>query len=214
MREMIPEVFGLPDPEIVLPNPDVIDYSLPVAKKAPRPRVVFLARLDPVKRPWLFVELARRFPQTEFLMLGQNFVANSSTWLPEKMPDNIKAMGNVSGARKLELIGSSWALINTAIHDESAVSNLEALACETPLISYIESDQLASRFGICLGYDTGDGLDSMDRLVGALERVLDDHEWRQRAGKEGRAWVMGEHNTHNFLCSFKSICAQCGVRGS
>jgi len=213
MRGMVPEVFGLPDPRFVLPNPDIIAYDRPLSAKTEHPRVVSVARLDPVKRPWLFVELARQCPDVEFLMLGRNFVDENLSWAPARWPPNLKMMGNVSGDEKLDLISSSWALINTAIHDESAVSNLEALACETPLISFIESDELATRFGICLGYDTGDGLASLPKLKGALRKLLGDHDLRTRLGRAGRDWVTAEHTSTGFLESFVSACRSNRVAG-
>ena len=65
----VPGTYGMePTPLAFLPNPMGV---VPGRKRTSKtPRVVFLGRLDPIKRPWVFVELARRFPSTEFLMLG------------------------------------------------------------------------------------------------------------------------------------------------
>jgi glycosyltransferase involved in cell wall biosynthesis len=52
--------------------PNIVDLEARVGRKSDQPRVIFLGRLDPIKRPWLFVELGRRFPRVEFLMLGQS----------------------------------------------------------------------------------------------------------------------------------------------
>src|SRR4029079_3159984 len=65
-----PGTYGFdPGPLALLPNP--IDVARQPEPKAPAPRVAFLARLDPYKLPWIFVELARAFPGVEFRMLGQ-----------------------------------------------------------------------------------------------------------------------------------------------
>ncbi len=211
MNDMIPAVYGLPKSGVILPNPDIIDYNKLPAPKSEKPRVISLGRLDPLKRPWLFLELARRFPSVEFLMLGKGFYKGSGAWTPDDVPPNLRLMGNLKGPEKLELLSSAWVLVNTAIHEESAVSMLEALACETPIINFIESDGLSDRFGICLGYDTGSGLTSIPRLSNALDGLLNDGARREELGKSGRQWVMREHNTKNFLSSFESICRTCGV---
>jgi len=52
--------------------PNIVDIRMKNITKSETPRVIFLGRLDPIKRPWLFVELARAFPAVEFLMLGQS----------------------------------------------------------------------------------------------------------------------------------------------
>jgi glycosyltransferase involved in cell wall biosynthesis len=49
-------------------------------------------------------------------------------------------VGHVDGLEKTEILSSSWALINTSIHEGLAVSFLEALQCETPLISSVDPD--------------------------------------------------------------------------
>ena len=211
MDSMLPDVFGLPASGVVLPNPDVIDYGAPRVAKATHPRIVSLARLDPVKRPWLMLELAQRRPDVEFVMLGQHFVTGEGGWVPSPPPPNVRFLGHVDGQEKRDLLASAWLLVNTSIHEESAVSILEALACGTPVVSFIESDGLSARFGTCLGYDTGSGMASLTRLVGAVDNLLADDARRIVLGEQGRRWVMGEHNTAKFLASFRTICAASGL---
>jgi glycosyltransferase involved in cell wall biosynthesis len=212
MRAKIPGTFGLPPSDHVLPNPDVVDYAQVQPARSKRPLVVSLGRLDPVKRPWLFIELARHFPEVDFVMLGKPFVEGSGGWQVGEVPANLKLMGNLAGAAKRAVLSQAWVLVNTSIHEESAVSMMEALAHEVPVISYIESDQISQRFGICLGYDTGDGLASLPRLRAALAELLQNHERRQHLGRLGRQWVMAEHHTRAFLDQFVRIAAAAGVK--
>ena len=66
-----PGTYGVdPGRLALLPNP--IDVSREPGPKASRPRVLFLGRLDPIKRPWLFAELARSFGDVDFVTLGQS----------------------------------------------------------------------------------------------------------------------------------------------
>lgn len=211
MRDKIESTFGLPASEFELPNPDVVDYKAVRVQKRPRPTVVSLGRLDPVKRPWLFIELARLFPDVDFLMLGKNFVDGERGWRPSDVPPNVRLLGNVTGKEKLDILSEAWVLVNTAIHEESAVSMLEALAHEVPVISFIESDGISQRFGRCLGYDTGTGMASLPRLSEALKELLVDHDRRREFGRRGRIWVMEEHNTSEFLSSFNRICKALGL---
>ncbi len=212
MRAKNTSVYGLPPSDLVLPNPDLVDYPAVRIKKAPRPTIISLGRLDPVKRPWLFVELARHFPEADFLMLGKHFINEPGGWQPGRLPDNLRMLGNVSGQPKLDILSSAWVLVNTSIHEESAVSLMEALAHEVPVISFIESDGISARFGRCVGYDTGTGLQSVPRLVEALRELLENHEEREQLGRAGRRWVMAEHNTTNFVNSFLEIALSVGVK--
>src|SRR5205807_10440094 len=128
--------------------PNIVDIDAGEVIKNQQPRVIFLGRLDPIKRPWVFVELARRFPGVEFLMLGQSHFRGRGSWVPRQLPENTKLLGHVDGEQKLHLLSSAWVLVNTSIHEALPTSFLEALACETPLLSCTNLEGIVSRFGI------------------------------------------------------------------
>ncbi|MCA1802137.1 MAG: hypothetical protein LC662_06730, partial [Rhodothermaceae bacterium] len=83
------DTYGLPESPLVLPNPDVIDYSKYTARPSSHPRVVYLGRFDPIKRPWIFLELARKFPTVEFVMMGRNHFECKGGWCPDSIPENV-----------------------------------------------------------------------------------------------------------------------------
>jgi glycosyltransferase involved in cell wall biosynthesis len=203
--------YGLPASDLVLPNPDVVDYRRDRGRQSERPRVVFLGRLDPIKRPWLFLELARRFTEVEFLMLGSNQQqGKAGAWQPAEIPSNVRMPGHVTGEEKLRMLESAWVLVNTSIHEESPVSVLEALASETPVLSFEDWGAIASRFGATIGQHPGTGMTGLDELARMLSRLLDDHDWRQSLGRKGRAWVMQEHSTERFIRCFADAGAATG----
>lgn len=197
-----PELYFLPNIINLKPHP---------AGKSATPLVVFLGRLDPYKRPWLFVELARRFPSAEFVMLGQAHFTGAGAWTPEDLPANVKMQGHVGETAKEELLSSAWVLVNTSLHEGLAVSFLEALACETPLLAGRDPGGVTSRFGVCVGQWNGDGLDALPLYEKGLRQLLDDAELRQRLGREGREWVNATHSRDTFLDAFARLCQSVGV---
>lgn len=210
LAEKVPATYGVTPPAVsFLPNP--VDLNPGRVSKSERPRVVFLARLDPYKRPWLFAELAGRFPEIEFLFMGHSHFEGEGTWRPEGLPSNARLLGHVDGAEKQRLLSSAWALVNTSIHEGLAVSFLEALACETPVVSCLNPEGVVARFGSYVGRCDGDGLASLPRFEEALGRLLSDAETRARLGREGRAWVNETHNPARFLDAFRSLCARAGL---
>jgi glycosyltransferase involved in cell wall biosynthesis len=211
IRDKLAATYGM-DGEHVLPNPDVLDYASVDTTKHPTPRVVFLARLDPYKRPWLFVELARRFPHVEFLALGREHFHGPGSWQPEDLPPNLKMLGHVDGAEKVRILSSAWVLVNTSIYEESPVSMLEALACETPILSCVDSGGLAERFGVYTGRFDGAGMESAPAFEAGLRRLLDNAAARERLGREGRAWVRREHTTRRFIGAFGALAEAAGIR--
>lgn len=208
-RELIAKArgYGVQPAEVTF-LPNAVDPFPGEVVKSPHPRVVFLGRLDPIKRPWLFSKLAERFPQVEFLFMGPSHFKGAGAWSSTNPPDNVKLMGHVDGAEKWQALSSAWALINTSIHEGLAVSFLEALACETPLISCQNPEDVVSRFGYYVGRWDGDGLDALPHFSEALDRLLQDTETRTRLGKEGRAWVTETHNPTSFLSAFHDLCSR------
>ncbi|MDR4467892.1 MAG: glycosyltransferase family 4 protein [Nitrospira sp.] len=194
---------------IFLPN--IVDLKPGKVTKHPKPRVIFLARHDPIKRPWLFVELARRLPRVEFLMLGQSHFRGPGSWEPSGLPNNLVMVGHVDGEEKRKLLSSAWVLINTSIHEALATSFIEALACETPLLCCTNQEELASRFGIFTGRYDGDGVQSLPRFTIGLQELLEDRDRRTSLGQRGREWVEHTHNEENFLAAFGELCGAAGV---
>lgn len=193
----------------VLPN--IIDLDPEDAGKSPSPSVAFLGRLDPYKRPWLFAELAGHFPEVEFLVLGQAHFPGSGAWQPRDLPDNVRLLGHVGEAEKRRILASAWALVNTSHHEGLAVSLLEALGCETPLLASVDPEGIVSRFGIYVGDWGGTGEEVMPHFVAGLSRLLEDKALRLGLGKQGRAWVERVHSAQEFVSAFGTLCSRAGV---
>jgi glycosyltransferase involved in cell wall biosynthesis len=191
--------------------PNIIDLDAGTVTKHPQPRVVFLARLDPYKRPWLAMKLAQQFPEVEFLFLGQAYVRGEGAWEPGPLPANVRLLGHLDGDEKVHVLSSAWALVNTSIHEGLAVSFLEALACETPVLSCQDPERVVSRFGIYTGRCDGDGLDGLPRLTEGLRQLLRDGERRSELGRSGRQWVARTHSRARFLEAFGALRARAGV---
>lgn len=207
LADKISCTYGVTPPEVFfLPNP--VDLVPGTVRKSARPRVVFLARLDPVKRPWVFIKLAEQFPEVEFLLLGQSHFEGEGAWQPTDVPANVRLLGHVDGEEKRSILASAWALVNPSIQEGLAVSFLESLACETPIISCQNPGDVAARFGAYVGRFDGDGLDALPRFVEALHQLLRDTQTRLRLGEEGRAWVTETHSPSSFLQAFRALCTR------
>jgi glycosyltransferase involved in cell wall biosynthesis len=212
LRYKTPETYGLPPSDYELPNPDVTDYSATRVPKSDRPRVVYLGRLDPIKRPWLFIELAKHFPGVDFLVMGQPYFEGSGAWQPEALPDNVQLLGHLSGQEKIDLLSSAWALVNTSIHEESPVSVLEALACDVPVLSCTDWGEIVTRFGVFVGRFDGSGMDAVPALASGLSRLLTNERERRALGRLGAKWVRSQHNTDRFVGAFRTLCHELRVR--
>lgn len=191
--------------------PNIVEIEPPVTPRTERPRVVFLGRLDAVKRPWVALALARALPAVEFLLLGASYVEGRNAWRPADVPPNVRLLGHVDGEEKARALASAWALLNTSIHEALAVSFLEALRCRTPLLACVDPGGIVSRFGVFAGEWPGDGLGAVPALAAGLERLIEDAALRERLGAAGRAFVSQTHTRAAFLAAFRRLAAEMGV---
>ena len=202
--------FGVEQPERILMLPYPVKPPSSLIVKSKEPTVLFLGRLDPVKRPWIYVEIARRFPKVVFLVAGTAHATGPGAWTPEHVPDNVVFLGHIDGAQKERVISESWVLINTSIHEAMPVSYIEALQAETPVIGCQDPDQIASRFGRFVGRWDGSGLDSVESFGTALQSLLDDRSSRGQLGRAGREWALATHTEQRFLTAFSRVAQAAG----
>jgi glycosyltransferase involved in cell wall biosynthesis len=208
--ERMRETYGMTTPVHFLPN--IVPAPAVPVEKAERPRVVFLGRLDPIKRPWIVFALAERMPEVEFVVMGQAHFSGKGAWAPASIPANLQLAGHLEGAEKSRLLGSAWLALTTSIHEAVAFSFFEALAHRTPMVSGVEMGGLPARFGAYVGRFDGSGMDGLGAFEQALRGLLADHERRERLGGDGQAWVARVHNRDAFVDAFAGLCAQAGLR--
>lgn len=161
------------DPEF-LPTPVEIPQRI---EKAPTPTVCFVSRWDKRKRPELFFELARSFPDVRFLAAGQSRNAEYDQYLRRTYGDlpNLELLGFIDQFRSNELsqlLGKSWILVNTAAREGLPNAFIEACAHGCAILSAVDPDGFASRFG----YQAHD-----DDFAAGLHYLLENDRWRTLA---------------------------------
>ncbi len=177
------ELYGLEEAPGFLPNPVEVPGRIP--EKADEPTVCFLGRFDGEKRPEVFFELARRFPNVRFVALGRAHDDSRDRRLRQLYggTPNLELPGFLSGQAKERVLGSSWILVNTSVSECLPVSFLEAAANGCAILSFHDPDGFASNFG----HHVVDG-----DLDEGLRSLLQDDAWRA-AGERGFAYVSDVH---------------------
>jgi len=209
--------YELPETEVsLLPNP--VPCPADIGEAASRPTLAFVGRLDPVKRPWIALELARRFPLVDFAFLGiSNF--------PERMEErlragralpNVRFLGVVDGAQKEHAFASAWGLVNTSVHEGVPISFLESFARARPVISCVDPLGMVSRFGYFAGEIPAEGMseEAIGRLSVQVRRFLADDGERARRGREARAFVEREFSFDSFAAGRRTVLEGLHVRRS
>lgn len=175
MLPKIKEIYRLRQQPDFLPTPvSIPDHIV----KSPSPMVLMMSRLDPRKRPELFLSLADKFPDVDFHIAGKSRVPQYEMDLRAHWKrDNIIFHGFVDQFRDTlhhDLMQKSWILINPAIREGLPNSYLEAAAHQTAILSHVDPDGFASQFG----YHA-----ATDDFEEGLNMLLKDAHWKEQAMK-------------------------------
>jgi glycosyltransferase involved in cell wall biosynthesis len=214
LTERAERTWGIKINPYYLPNP--LPFSeRPAVPLTKRPSLLFLGRLEAVKRPWMVFELARKFPGIDFYIAGSvRALAEDINRIIEKYKhlDNLIFEGLVDGPRKAELFTQSWGFINTSVHEGFPVTFQESFYYGKPVISCQNPDGLTERFGYFTGEILGEGLDavSMDKFSSKIQEFLNDPE-RGRKGRSAQQYVEETHSFRSFEKQLEEILVKEGV---
>jgi glycosyltransferase involved in cell wall biosynthesis len=174
-----------------------------------KPTVCLLGRLDPIKRPWIFFELAKKFKNVDFLVCGRSSYPKVMNPIIEQYQsvENLKFLGLVEGENKADILSKSWVIVNTSIHEGLPCSFEESFAYGTPIISSVNPDDLVSKFGFYTGENVGYGTDepTMKRFQEGLDKLLSDKKELERLGLEAREYIEKIYNFDVFEKSLRNI---------
>lgn len=151
LRDKVRRMYRLREPAGFLPN--LIDVPSELPDKSPIPTLTYIARWDKRKRPWLFLDLARRFPQYRFVAVGRSEDANYDARLRRAYGGigNLEMPGFVDRFadeyRMQGILRDSWVLVNTAAREGLPLTFLEAGAFGCAILSAVDPDGFATRFG-------------------------------------------------------------------
>ena len=212
LNSLASELYNLPadTPIQYLPNPIDIDlnFRFDVSKK--KKQVIFLGRLEAQKRAWLFCEIAKKMPEYEFFVLGQFFryKEDNQRMIGKYMNGDIKNLhfvGHIDGAEKVKLISESRVLCSTAVWEGIPISWLEALSYGTLLVSDLERENLATRFGKFVCEIAGDGFDGVDKFIPAIRELMENDELYSEKAIEAIEYIRKVHNIPRFIRDMKDV---------
>lgn len=181
LNRRLQRIHGFQEPLETLPTPIAVPEAV---DKSPRPLVAFVGRWDRRKRPELFFSLARQFPDVRFVAVGRAQDERYERFLREKFGrlPNLDLRGFVDqfeSSALSELLSRSWILVNTAVREGVPTSFLEAMAHRCAILSYVNPDDIATRFG----YHA-----TQDDFPQGLTWLLERDRWREK-GMSGCRYV-------------------------
>ncbi|HKS74216.1 MAG TPA: glycosyltransferase family 4 protein [Terriglobales bacterium] len=152
-----------------------------------RPRVLFVGSLRPFKQPQMLLEAARRFPQADFVIVGDGEMAAElkARKVQEKL-DNVTLSGGLDAAALRTEYQRADAFLFPSTWEGSPKVLLEAAACGLPVIArrnYEPESVVDQTTGYLVGSD--------EELFARLEELLGNAELRRKLGTAGRRHAEG-----------------------
>jgi glycosyltransferase involved in cell wall biosynthesis len=183
-KYLIPKVtkmYSLENFPEFLPTPVEMPNNI---EKAKTPTVCYVARFDRRKRPEIFLQMARRFPQVTFIAVGKSRNEKWDLHLRRTYANipNLNLVGFVdqfSTNLLSEIYQKSWILINTATREGLANTFIEAAANKCAILSAVDPDEFSSKFGYWAQKD------DFDR---GLEYLLHQNNWKEK-GERGHEYI-------------------------
>jgi len=167
--------------------------------------VLWVGRLDPVKNPRAFVELAAGLPRTQFVMIGGITSADLLREYGLERPANLRLLPQLPHADVLNAIAACPALVVTSFREGLPTLVLEAMTLRRPLVVPAEAGCLDATDGdrCAAVYQPGDIADLQQQLQRVLredranehgrQRVLAEFDWRVVARKLDQIYRETEH---------------------
>jgi glycosyltransferase involved in cell wall biosynthesis len=192
VRKRAKRIYLLRNQPGFLPNLIRLPKEKPV--KAEKPTVTFFGRLDQRKHPERFLSQAERFPGIRFQVVGKAEDEERDRYLRRRFGDlpNVEWIGFVSYFREWErmsaILERSWALVNTSSREGLPLTFQEAAAFGCAIISGLDPDGFASRFGIYV---------KNNDFQRALQYLSDHPEEILERGELGRAYIRA-HYEHDL----------------
>jgi len=181
-KDEIVAKLRLPAEQITVVPPGIDPSFRPgAADKAPRPLVVAVGRLVPVKRFHLVVDalvaVRRRHPDLEAVIVGEGYERDAleSQIAELGASDWISLPGRLGDDELHDLYRRAWVLASASAHEGWGMTITEAAASGTPSVA----TRIAGHADAIVDGRTGLLVDSTAELARALDRVLGDEVLRK-----------------------------------
>jgi glycosyltransferase involved in cell wall biosynthesis len=182
-KELLEREIGQPEQFTNIP-PGVEALKLPIAKTRAKVTIGWIARVTGVKNPLRALELAKLFPDAQFLIAGGGDLIEQ---VKAQAPKNTKVLGWTDAAK---LFADSDIILSTSENEGMPIALIEAQLAGKPVVATnvggVAEVVINNKTGFVTSKNTED-------LVKALKMLIDSKALRTAQGKASKA-----HATKTF----------------
>ena len=176
----------------------------PCTLKNGPPIILWVGRITWVKRPQLFIELAKEIPYAQFEIIGgetdgESGLYNDIKKKAQELP-NLNFQGFVPYHLVNEYFQKATLLVNTSVTEAFPITFIQAWANNAPVVSLkVDPDNVIRNEQ--LGFYSG----STKQLIFHVELLLKDEELRRDMGTNARNYVEREHDISKVVSEYVKI---------
>ncbi|HUT29818.1 MAG TPA: glycosyltransferase family 4 protein [Sedimentisphaerales bacterium] len=187
---------------VVLPN----GHLLPALSEHERNIILWVGRSDPVKRPGLFVELAKKVPDEHFVMICQRATGDKNyeaLVTRSNEVKNLEFIERVSFHNIKTYFQRAKVLVNTSSSEGFPNTFIQAGKWATTILTLkVNPDGFLDEYacGICCN-------DDFHRLADSLRAMLAGNKYSEY-GKNARTYVEQNHDITKIVEKYKKLFGQ------
>jgi glycosyltransferase involved in cell wall biosynthesis len=188
-------------------------YETPEPIQSERRYVLWVGSFYPLKRPELFLDIARKMPDQKFVMIGhprtdKGRSYETSAALADRLP-NLEIRPPAPYSQIGRIYSEAQVLVCTFEREGFPNTFLDAWSRRTPVVATVDPDEVICRHNLGFHRNTA------DELAGAVSNLLLDSELRTVMGENGYRYVKSMHDVSVIGPEYdRLISSLMGGRGS
>jgi len=178
-------------------------YRLPTLDKPVKDTILWVGRSASVKRPQLFLKLAKQMPQQRFIMICQR--ATDDTRYDEliagaKQIKNLEFITRVPFNKIHEYFLRAKVFVNTSSYEGFPNTFIQACKCAVPVLSLnVNPDDFLNKHNCGINCNN-----DRQRLVDSLKFLLEESRYVQM-GENGKKYVEEHHDVTKIIQQYKEL---------
>ena len=194
-KELLDRKIGQPKQFTNIP-PGVEPLKLPKFKPRAKITIGWIARVTGVKNPLLALEIAKRFPDEQFLIAGGGDMLDQ---VKAQAPKNTKVLGWTDAAK---LFAASDIILSTSENEGMPIALIEAQLASKPVVATnvggVAEVVLNNKTGFVTNKNTKE-------LAAALEKLITSKPLRTTQGKAAKAHAIKAFSVEKMITAHISL---------
>ena len=194
-KELLEREIGQPEQFINIP-PGVDPLKLPKAKPRSKITIGWIARVTGVKNPLRALEIAKLFPDAQFLIAGGGDMLEQ---IKAQAPKNTKVLGWTDAAK---LFAASDIILSTSENEGMPVALIEAQLATKPVVATnvggVAEVVINNKTGFVTRKNT-------EELAKALEKLIDSKHLRATQGKAAKVHATKAFSVEQMIKAHVSL---------